>query len=378
MRWGVLLALLCCAVGIGLPARAERAVPRTGTVTVGASGDLLAHIRVVSAARAAGGFDHVLGTLSSFVSEDEIAFANLETPLSEERTPETGSPPILGAPPELAAAIARAGIDVLSLANNHAYDQRPRGATRTREAVLAAQILGVGVGPTQEDAVAPVIVEQGGLRVAFLAFTQFVNGRPRLGPQETVVARWDEPSMLEAVERARARADVVVVSMHWSFDFVEEPTPRQRRAAAHLVEHGADVILGHGPHVLQTVERMRSSRGDAVCAYSLGNLLSNQGGRYIVGRERPDSVHPAVWNPTLRDGVWMRLTISRSASGEIAIAPVQAIPLFTFNNLHAREASGDAEDIRIQRLSEVDDAQLRDERRAAIGAALGEAVILGE
>lgn len=382
---------LACAL-IGIPARAERA-PRPSlspplalspslplspspSVTIGASGDLLAHIRVVAAARAAPtGFDHVLGTLASIVDPAEIAFANLETPLSEERPPETGSPPVLGAPPALAAALARAGIDVLSLANNHAYDQRPRGATRTREAVSAAQILGVGVGPTVEAALAPVIVERGGLRVAFLAFTQFVNGRPQHGPQETEVARWDEPSMLAAVERAREHADVVVVSMHWSYDFVEEPTARQRRAAAHLIEHGADVILGHGPHLLQSVERMRSARGDALCAYSLGNLLSNQGGRYLVGRQRPDSVHPAVWLPRTRDGAWLRVTVSRGAGG-LSIAPVEAVPLFTYNNLREREAQGEAEDIRIQRLSEVDDVVLREERRVAIAAALGEAVTL--
>jgi hypothetical protein len=377
VRWAKALAAVCVVGALaGVPVRAQRAAERTGDVTIGASGDLLAHIRVVSAARAApSGFDHVLGALASIVDPSEIAFANLESPLSEERTPETGSPPILGAPPELAGALARAGIDVLSLANNHAYDQRPRGATRTREAVSATPILGIGMGPTVEDALTAAIVERGGLRVAFLAFTQFVNGRPRHGPQETEVARWDEPSMLAAVDRARAQADVVVVSMHWSFDFVEEPTPRQRRAAEHLVEHGADVILGHGPHVLQRVERMRSARGDAICAYSLGNLLSNQGARYIVGRERPDSVHPAVWLPTTRDGAWLRVRVSRDARG-LSIAPLEAIPLFTYNNLRAREGSGVPEDIRIQRLRDVEDPSLEAERRAVIAAALGPEVTL--
>jgi poly-gamma-glutamate capsule biosynthesis protein CapA/YwtB (metallophosphatase superfamily) len=373
-----LRALSCALIACALvwPARAQQAAAPAGSVTLGAGGDLLAHIRVIHAAEAStDGFDHVLGTLSSIVDPEEIAFANLETPLSVERPIATGSPPVLGAPPELASALARAGIDVLSLANNHAYDQLPRGATRTREAVSAAQILGVGLGATVDESLAPVLVQRGGLRVAFLAFTQFVNGRPRRGPQETEVARWDEPSMIAAVERARARADLVVVSMHWSFDFVDHPSPRQRRAVAHLVEHGADVILGHGPHVLQSVERMRSARGDAICAYSLGNLLSNQGARYVVGRDRPRSVHPAVWMPETRDGAWLRVTVARGPDG-LTIAPVIAVPLFTYNNLREREDLGQTEDIRIQRLSEVEDPALREERRAAIAAALGDEVTL--
>jgi len=87
------------------------------SVVVAGSGDVLGHIRVVRAARV-GGWDRVLAGLGELVRESDVAFANLETPLSEERPVESGSPPILGAPPEPAAALGRPGIDVLRIAKH--------------------------------------------------------------------------------------------------------------------------------------------------------------------------------------------------------------------------------------------------------------------
>ena len=182
--------------------------------------------------------------------------------------------------------------------------------------------------------------------------------------------------MIAALERARASADVLVVSIHWSHDFWDEPTIAQRRRAQLLVDHGADLILGHGPHVLHAVERLSSPRGDALCAYSLGNLISNQGMRYRAGRTSYPGAHRATWEPASRDGVWLRTTFAREGD-RLRIAQVEGVPLFTYNNYLARLARTEpAEDIRIQRLSTVTDTALREERRAAIARALGPVVTL--
>jgi poly-gamma-glutamate synthesis protein (capsule biosynthesis protein) len=179
-----------------------------------------------------------------------------------------------------------------------------------------------------------------------------------------------------AIERARAQADVVVVSIHWSHDFVERPNGRQRERARLLVDHGADVILGHGPHVLHAVERMSSPRGEALCAYSLGNLVSNQGLRYRVGRRAAAGAHPATWLPTSRDGAWLRVEVSASA-GHVTIGRVEAVPLFTFNNFWDMERDRALEpDIRVQRLGAVTDEPLRAERRPIIAATLTDVVSL--
>ena len=363
------LASLLCLVG------SASAQPPERSVTVGGSGDLLLHLRVIAAA--AGSWERVLGPLAGLAVPTEVSFANLETPLSMDRPPSSGEPPVLGAPPEVAAALARAGLDVLSLANNHSYDQYATGMAQTVEAVRAAGIGTVGAGSDRAAALAPFLVERDGVRVAFVALTERVNGGPGARQPVAAIARWTDDAEIDAaLARAREHADVLVVSIHWSHDFWREPTAGQRARARRLIDAGADVILGHGPHVLHRVERLASPRGEAVCAYSLGNLLSNQGMRYRAGRTRYPGAHVATWLPETRDGVWLRASVA-VREGRVRIARLEGVPLFTLNNYVARLGEpGASEDIRIARLAELDDAVLRDERRRAIAAALGPEVTL--
>ena len=348
---------------------------RVASVVIGASGDLLIQPRVVSAARAAvDGFDRIVAPVRVMARDEDIAFANLESPLSEEIAVTSGSPPTLGAPPELAGSLARAGIDVVSLANNHAWDQGARGAALTARAVHDAGIVGVGAAPRPIDAFAPAVVTRAGVRVAFLAVTERVNAGPGEPSEPSAsIATWDDSLVAASLARARRVADVVVVSIHWSHDFWDGPREEQRERARFLVDHGADIVLGHGPHVLHAVERIASARGDAVCAYSLGNLVSNQGFAYRLGHEGLG--HEATWRPDSRDGAWLRV---RASIGErVTIGRIEAVPLFTYNNYPARDAGlEEHEDIRVQRLVDVSDVALRRERRAAIAAALGPEVRL--
>ncbi len=356
----------------------EASAPTSRVVRIGASGDLLAHIRVLASADAHGGFEHVLGPLRAAIHDDELAFLNLETPLSLERPVSSGSPPVLGAPPEVAQVLAAIGIDVVSVANNHAWDQHSIGAGRTLEALAGAHVTAIGAAEDLPGAFAPrVVLTADGTRVAFVGITERVNGGPGpLGPS-TLIARWaDDASVQRALEQARAEADLVVVSIHWSHDFRATPMRTQRERAQWLVDHGADVILGHGPHVLQEVERLTSPRGEAVCAYSLGNLVSNQGFRYVRGRHAARGAHIATWLSTSRDGVWLRIE-ARIEEGRVTIAPITGVPLFTYNNFPERERDRHApEDVRIQLLDDVADPLLRAERWEIIGATLGRHVTL--
>lgn len=354
------------------------AAPTARIIRIGASGDLLAHIRVLSSAEAHGGFEHVLGPLRAAIRDDELAFLNLETPLSLERPVISGSPPILGAPPEVAQVLAAIGVDVVSVANNHAWDQHSIGAGRTLEALAGAGVTALGAGADLPSAFAPrILTTADGSRVAFVGITERVNGGPGpLGPS-TLIARWaDDAPVREALAAARASADLVVVSIHWSHDFRELPMRAQRERAQWLVDHGADVILGHGPHVLQEVDRLASPRGEAVCAYSLGNLVSNQGFRYVRGRHAARGANIATWLAASRDGVWLRIEASVEG-GRVHIAPITGVPLFTYNNYPERERDRHAlEDVRIQLLDDVADALLRAERREIIAATLGRHVTL--
>ena len=361
-----------------VPAVEEAPEPRERAVTIGAGGDILCHLKVVRSAREhESGFEHVFGGLRDVIGDDEVAFANLETPLSERIPPETGEPPVLGAPAAVAPALAAAGIDVVSVANNHSYDQMAPGLGDTLAALAEASVGAVGASTELDDAPGPLVIERDGVRVAVVAFTERVNRGPAVRGAYTRVARYEDDVARAALARARAVADVVLLSIHWSHDFVETPRIAQRERARLLVDAGADVIIGHGPHVLQEVERMTSPRGDAVVAYSLGNLVSNQGLRYWAGRRIPENLHPAVVLPTLRDGAWLR-TRFVIEQDRLRIASLEAVPLWTVNNyLDVALHSAEVLDVHVGALR-VMPTEYREERRPVIETALGASVTLSD
>ncbi len=365
------LAMVLVVESLVTPAAAQR-----GEVSVAAMGDVLLHIKVVEAARTRG-WDRVFGELGEILNDEEIALANLETPLVDDVRPvATGSPPVLGAPADAAAAMARAGLDVLGCANNHAYDQRSIGLLRTLQALRAAGIEAAGAGRDEASAFGPRVVLRGDLRVAFLSYTERINTGPGRRPPAAYVAWFrDEARLHAALREARAAADLVVLAVHWSHDFVDRPRRGQRRRARRWVELGADLVVGTGPHVLQEVERVASPRGEAVVAYSLGNLVSNQGKLYRPGRRASPRAHPALRLPQTRDGLLLR-TRFRVEDGRVTIASLRGVPLWTANNHweRARDAAIDY-DIRVRRLSRADTA-IQSERLPAIRAAVGPQVVL--
>ena len=359
-----------------LPSRSQRPEPH---VTIAATGDLLLHIKVGRSARAhSEGWARVFRGLRESFRADDIAFANLETPLVDDvRAVATGTPPTLGAPPLVAKALAEAGLDLLGCANNHAYDQSSSGLRRTLIAIEEAGMISVGAGPDRPSALSHRLVERGSSRTAFLSYTAGMNrGAGRREPVAFVAHLGNEAALEGAIEAARLDADFVVLAVHWGHDFQQRPNARQRRLARRWVELGVDLILGTGPHILHRVEVLPSPRGQAIVAYSLGNAISNQGKRYRVGRTPPEGGHPALLLPGSRDGVVLRVALHAPRDGEVSLASLSAVPLWTQNNFWALQGGHSRRfDIRVARLDGLDEAT-RADRMPAIAEALGRAVHL--
>lgn len=344
--------------------------PPVRAVTIAATGDVLVHRRVVSAVQAhqsEGGFRWVLAAMASEIPASDVAFVNLESPLTEAfRSPANATPPVLGAPTSYGADLAASGFDVLSVANNHAFDQAGDGLAITLDAISAAGMNAVGAGRSDAQARAPVVVQRDGVRVAFVATTERMNNGSSPNRAGVRVFMYDEAQVRQSLSAARAGADIVVLSIHWSRDFVAAPTREQRRLAQQLVQWGADVIVGTGPHILQEVERIRSPRGEAVCAYSLGNLISNQGYRYRVGQPlTAEAMRSALDNPMTRDVVLLRVGAQLSG-GSVRIASLEARAFWNDNRPTNDE-------LRLLALRATP-AALRDERLAVVRRTLGPAV----
>lgn len=212
----------------------------------------------------------------------DITFANLETPVDHTR-PVSGYP-AFNARPQLLSALKNAGVDIVSLANNHARDAGAKGLLRSLQNIGAAGLAVAGAGRTAVESLAPAYLSAQGVTTAFLAFTYGTNnGQPikRKGaPAVNILrsgSREDLTAAIIQVKQARTRADLVVVSLHWGEEYAIAPTAWQRQAASELVEAGADIILGHHPHVLQPIEFYTTIDGrKTVIAYSLGNFISSQ------------------------------------------------------------------------------------------------------
>lgn len=303
-------------------------------LVIAAVGDLMMSGSIQSAAaRRGSNYDILFERISKDLQAADITFANLETPVDHAAA--VSGYPKFNALPGLLKAVKRAGIDVLSVANNHVMDAGVGGLKRTLGNIETAGLVFVGAGRTKAEAKEIKYVTARGMRVAFLAYTYDANQRlpgKKAGAPGVNVLRMDSAQDLsqaaERVREARKSADVVVVSLHWGDEYSTSPTAWQRQVAAGLVEAGADVILGHHPHVLQPIETCAAKGGRrGIVVYSLGNFLSSQNAG-IAYDDRNSS-------RALRgDGIVLSIVIGREG-GRAAVQRAEFLPIWTL-----REASG--------------------------------------
>lgn len=264
--------------------------------------------------------------VSGRIRSADIAFANLESPIAPDHHKRIHGE-VFNAPASLAGGLAEAGFDVLSMANNHVWDQGADGMLETRTRVLDAGMQPVGVGSSCDQAAAPVIVEANGVRVGFIALADLLNldasdetacvfvpgelcQTDCLPDRDALYFPIRVDRVHAAIARAAEQADVVVVSAHWQTEYHTDPLPEYPVLARGFIDAGAHVVLGHHPHVLQPIE----AYGDGVIAYSLGNFVSDMGRRY-----EPSTA--AVRRGDTRDGLMLELDI-RVRGEEVRVLPI--------------------------------------------------------
>lgn len=178
-------------------------------------------------------------------------------------------------PAEMVEGMAWAGYDVMSVATNHIKDcGLVRGCVHTSmfdtlDILRAAGIAPAGAGANLDEAIAPAVVTVAGVRFAFVAMTA-INYGIWATETEPGAAPFKLDVILEAIGRARAEADVVVVLPHWGREFSQQLTYEQVGAAGRMVEAGASLVVGNHPHRVQGVETFPNG---AVAAYALGNFV---------------------------------------------------------------------------------------------------------
>ena len=261
-----------------------------------------------------------LSPVRDALSAADLTIANLETSLGSGGRLEPGKRFIFSAPPEALTALAAAGVDVATMANNHALDlgreRLPSTFRAIRRAARADPPLEVvGIGRDADEAFAPAVRDVRGTLVATIG-ASVADLDPTADPTGRWAATDERPGIADAVDparllaevrRTRRSADVVVVYLHWGIQGQRCPTPDQRTLASSLVDAGADVVVGSHAHQLQADGRLRTG----YVAYGLGNYAwyfpgddatSRTGVLTLTIRPRPDDerrTRPvrAAWTP---------------------------------------------------------------------------------
>jgi poly-gamma-glutamate capsule biosynthesis protein CapA/YwtB (metallophosphatase superfamily) len=338
---------------------ADPAVRTTARVTLGAVGDVLMHDAVKRSAAVHGarspdaGFAWLFEPIADLLAAPDLTFANLETPIAP-KSNQGARPFVFDAPPAVLGALVRAGVDLVSFANNHAFDQGRPGFLETIDEVTRAGLVPVGVGPAPR-ASGPVHREVNGLRLAFLGYAHFFNQDGNDcpparadGPRCVQAALLDRARAIEDVRAAATEADAVVVSLHWGDEYQLQPRAEDVALARRLADAGALVVIGHHPHVLQPIELYRRADGRwAVIVYSLGNFVSNQSRNFVPGVTPPEVA-------ATRDGALVRVELARRDYGRgvarVEVAGADFVPLWTENDtveIDRRKEPGRAPAIRV-------------------------------
>jgi poly-gamma-glutamate synthesis protein (capsule biosynthesis protein) len=208
--------------------------------------------------------------VASILRSADITIGNLETSVSERGTAQEKRYTFRGQPHALRPMATLAGFDVLTLANNHSGDFGREALLDTVSAVRIAGMQPIGAGANLHMASQPAIIAAGGLKVAFLGFSD-INPP---GFTATAFTPGTAPADLSLIDRAvhaaRWRADLVVCFLHWGVELVPEPDGRQEQIAQACLAAGASVVLAAHPHILGQVSRPNPRN---LVAWTLGNFV---------------------------------------------------------------------------------------------------------
>ena len=251
--------------------------PEPISIRITAAGDNLLHNTVSFAcALPEGGYDFhpVYENIKKIIEGSDIAFINQEVML----TGEASAYPNLAAPTENADALIDAGFNVINLATNHTLDKGVSGLETCLETVHARPFDAVlGAFRTEEESTQLCILEKQGIRFGFLSYTYGLNGYRLPSDKQWKIALIDETKIQNDLAAIRPECDYLIVSMHWGNEYQTTESSYQNELAQLLCDGGADLIIGTHPHVLQPMKWLEREDGHkTLCAYSLGNFVSNQ------------------------------------------------------------------------------------------------------
>ena len=272
----VLFAVFAMKTAVEHPVTAERTKTerkedKPGEVRMVFVGDIMLSRNIGQSMEQKKDYTFFFASTTDLIRSADIAFANLENPVSTGGV-RSGSIYSFRADPRVVGGLTSAGFDVVSIANNHIWDYGRQAFNDTLSHLSKDGIVAVGGGEDYASAHAPKLLRVGNTRVAFLAYTNLIS--PFLGRASSTpaVARYDDDILKADITEAKKDADIVVVSFHWGDEYQTKHNAEQGRVGKLVIDAGANLVVGHHPHVVQEVEEYNGG----LILYSLGNFVFDQ------------------------------------------------------------------------------------------------------
>ncbi len=201
----------------------------------------------------------------------DLLFGNLESVISDKGR-DVGGIYSFRADPLAMEGLVFAGFDIVSLANNHAFDYGRAALEDTMERLKKAGIKYTGAGFGKNEAHSPAVIVLGETAVGFLGYTEFLYPYAEAQEERAGVTRFSMEILEEDIETAKKEVDFLVVTFHYGVEYAKKPSARQVELSERAIDFGADLVIGHHPHVTQPVEEYKGK----YIAYSLGNFVFDQ------------------------------------------------------------------------------------------------------
>jgi poly-gamma-glutamate capsule biosynthesis protein CapA/YwtB (metallophosphatase superfamily) len=249
------------------------------TVTLAAIGDILIHDSIYNDAKQADGtydFHPMFEAVKPLLEQADITIANQESMIGGSEIG-ISSYPSFNSPYEVGDAMKDAGIDIVSLANNHTLDRGEKAIRNALSHWEELQVLSIGSHKSFQDTEKIPTLQKKGITFSFLSYTYGTNGINVPKGKEYLVDYIDETKMKYDIKRAKGQSDVVVASLHFGTEYEKLPNKEQQKLAQFLADEGVHIILGSHAHVLQPPAFLTGKNGNKTyTAYSMGNFLAAQ------------------------------------------------------------------------------------------------------
>ena len=264
-------------------------------------------------------FSYVYEDIKNYTLSSDITIGSLETTFAGKEKGYSNYP-TFNTPDSLATALKDIGVDVVSLAGNHALDYGYTGLCRTIDVFNNIGLSHLGTYKTAEDQEKILIKDVKGVKIAFINYTYGTNGIPLPSGKEFCVNLIDKDFIKKQINQAKEQnVDMIVACMHWGTEYRTTANSEQKDLANFLFENGVDVILGNHPHVLEPMEKKTitlqdGTTKDVFVVYALGNFTADQ----------RDEI--------TRDSAILNLTITKNSDGKISIDKVNYVPIYMYKN----------------------------------------------